>query len=194
MDLRDKIYLIGFSATGKSHSGRLAAQSLDADFVDMDRLIVTRVGKEISEIFADEGEEAFRRIERDLLKEISEEPGRRVISTGGGVPVDQQNREMMSAHGLTIRLTASAETIHERINRPFTRRNRRQIAVRPMLAGSDSDGTTVDRVRELLAEREVAYSSAEDVSIDTEGREPKDVAAEIVALIRSNKEKSEAKA
>ena len=67
MDLRDKIYLIGFSATGKSHSGRLAAQSLDADFVDMDRLIVTRVGKEISEIFADEGEEAFRRIERDLL-------------------------------------------------------------------------------------------------------------------------------
>lgn len=193
--LRDKIYLIGFSATGKSHSGRLAAQSLKADFVDMDRLIVDRAGKQISEIFSDDGEDEFRRIERELLREVSEEPGRRVVSTGGGVPVDGRNRAMMAAHGLTIRLMASAETIHARINRPLARRNQRngrQVAVRPMLAGSESDETSVERVRDLLAEREDAYASAADVAIDTEGREPHDVAAEIVDLIRSNTDNSEA--
>ncbi|MDP6822115.1 MAG: shikimate kinase [Dehalococcoidia bacterium] len=187
--------MIGFSATGKSHSGRLAAQSLGAAFVDMDRLIVRRAGKQISEIFEDDGEDAFRRIEREVLREISGEPGRRVVSTGGGVPVDVRNREVMAASGLTIRLMASAETIHGRINRPSSRRNRRsgrQAAVRPMLAGSEAEETAIERVRQLLDEREDAYASAADVAIDTEGREPPDVAAEIVALIRSRTDNSEA--
>jgi shikimate kinase len=194
---RDKIYLIGFSATGKSHSGRLAAQSLGADFVDMDRLIVDRTGKQISEIFADDGEDEFRRIERETLREVSEERGRMVVSTGGGVPVDHRNRDMMAAHGLTIRLMASAETIHARINRPLARKNRYSgwgPAVRPMLAGSESDEASVERVQELLVEREDAYAAAADVAIDTEGREPPDVAAEIVALIRTNTDDPEGKA
>ncbi len=185
---KNKIYLIGFSATGKSHSGRLAAQSLGAAFVDMDRLIVNRAGKQISEIFAEDGEEEFRRVEREVLRDVSEGPGRTVVSTGGGVPVDGRNRDMMAAHGLTVRLMASAETIHARVNRPQSRRNRRsgrQSAVRPMLAGSESEETSIERIRDLLLEREDAYATAADVAIDTEGREPPDVAAEIVALIRS---------
>lgn len=181
-----KVYLIGFSATGKSHSGRLAAQELGAMFIDMDRLIVKRAGKQISEIFENDGEEAFRRMEREVLEEQAEASGQRVVSTGGGVPVDARNREVMTRSGLTIRLVASPETIHTRITRSASRRAQRASrgsAARPMLTGSGDDDTTIDRVRELLAEREGAYRAATDVAIDTEGREPPDVAAEIVARV-----------
>lgn len=188
--VRDKVYLIGFSATGKSHSGRLAAQELGAMFVDMDRVIVRRAGKQISEIFEDDGEEEFRRIEREVLKEQAEASGQRVVSTGGGVPVDARNREVMARSGLTIRLVASPETIHSRISRSASRRTQRSgrsPVARPMLAGSGDEDTTVERVRELLAEREGAYAAAADVAIDTEGREPPDVAAEIVARVLESK-------
>ena len=184
-----KVYLIGFSATGKSHSGRLAAQELGADFVDMDRLIVRRAGKQISEIFKDDGEDEFRRIERELLRELADEPGRQVISTGGGVPVDVRNRDVMAESGLTIRLMASPETIYARINRTGSRtprRTGRQGAVRPMLAASESEETSIEAIQSLLVDREDAYAAAADVAIDTEGREPPDVASEIVARIRQS--------
>jgi shikimate kinase len=185
-----KVYLIGFSATGKSHSGRLAAQELGAMFIDMDRLIVRRAGKQISEIFEDDGEDEFRRMEREVLKEQAEASGQRVVSTGGGVPVDARNREVMTRSGLTIRLVASPETIHSRISRSTshrTQRSSRGPAARPMLTGSGDDDTTVERVRELLADREWAYEAAADVAIDTEGRKPPDVAAEIVARVLESK-------
>ncbi len=188
---RDKLYLIGFSATGKSHSGRLAAEALGAAFTDMDRVIVRRAGKQIPEIFENDGENEFRRIERDVLRELAGIAGRRVISTGGGVPVDARNRDVMAGSGVTIRLMASPETIHARINRTGSRSSRRQTTGRPMLAGPESKEGGIERVRELLAEREDAYAAAADVAIDTEGREPPDVAAEIVAVIRGSDQNTE---
>ena len=197
---RDKVFLIGFSATGKSHSGRLAAQALGAPFIDMDRLIANRTGKQIAEIFEVDGEEEFRRIERELLREVAQSSGRRVISTGGGIPVDGRNRDVMARSGITIRLMASPETIHARLNRNRAgrsrremRRPRRRAAIRPMLPGSESKEAGIERIRELLTEREEAYAAAADVTIDTEGREPPDVASEIVSLIRGAAQKSEAK-
>ena len=185
-----KVYLIGFSATGKSHSGRLAAQELGAMFIDMDRLIVRRAGKQISAIFENDGEDEFRRMEREVLAEQAEASGQRVVSTGGGVPVDSRNREVMAGSGLTIRLVASPETIYSRISGSASRRTQRSSLspeTRPMLAGCGDDDTTVERVRELLSEREGAYAAAADVTVDTEGREPPDVAAEIVARVLESK-------
>lgn len=186
-----KVFLIGFSATGKSHSGRLAARELGALFVDMDRLIVRRTRKQIAEIFAEDGEEEFRRIEREVLREAAETSGQRVISTGGGVPMDARNRDVMARTGLTIRLVASPESIHARLDggrgshsRRGDRRSGRRAAVRPMLPGSEIEETSIERIRQLLAEREDAYAAAADVTINTEGREPPDVASEIVNLIR----------
>ncbi|MDA1256867.1 MAG: shikimate kinase [Chloroflexi bacterium] len=188
---KDKVYLIGFSATGKSHSGRLAAQALGARFVDMDRLIARRAGKQISDIFEQDGEEEFRRIEREVLLEAADSAGRRVISTGGGVPVDPRNREVMERSGFTIRLSASPETIHGRINRTHStgervgsRSTARRSAARPMLPDSENEETSIGRIRELLAKREEAYAAVTDVEINTEGREPPDVAAEIVDVIQ----------
>lgn len=183
-----KIFLIGFSATGKSHSGRLAAQAIGARFVDMDRLIVRLAGKRITEIFEDDGEDEFRRIERQVLRDTAELAGQRVISTGGGVPMDERNRDVMARTGFTIRLIASPETIHGRLNgnrgRRGDRPSGRRAALRPMLSGTATEETSIERIRELLTEREGAYAAAADATINTEGREPPDVASEIVRLIR----------
>jgi shikimate kinase len=168
----------------------LAAQELGAMFIDMDRLIVRRAGKQISTIFENDGEDEFRRMEREVLAEQAKASGQRVVSTGGGVPVDSRNREVMAGSGLTIRLVASPETIHSRISASASRRTQRSSrspATRPMLAGFGDDDTTVERVRELLSEREGAYAAAADVTVDTEGREPPDVAAEIVARVLESK-------
>ena len=170
MDKRN-IYLTGFSGTGKSHSGRLAAARLGWELVDTDQLIEQRAGKPVPEIFAQDGEARFREIESAVLSEIAGKGGL-VVSTGGGMPARPENRELMARTGLVIRLRATPETIHSRLARGENARGR---ALRPLLGGD----APVERISQLLAEREAAYSTA-DVTIDTDGRQPRDVSREIV--------------
>ena len=163
------IYLIGFSGTGKSLSGIRAAELLKLPFVDMDDLIEYRTKKSIPEIFEDDGEDAFRKIETDILRELSEKSSR-VVSTGGGVPVRELNRQIMRNSGVIIHLTATPETIHKRL----TTRQSRNRTLRPLLG----DDAPEQRIANLLAERTEAYSCA-DRSIDTEGLSHRQVAAAI---------------
>ena len=163
------IYLIGFSGTGKSLSGIRAAELLKLPFVDMDDLIEYRTRKTIPEIFAQDGEDVFRNIETDILHELSEKSSR-VVSTGGGVPVSQTNREIMNQSGIIILLTATAETIHKRL----TARQSRNRTLRPLLG----DNAPEQRIANLLAERTEAYSCAHR-AIDTEGLSHRQVAAAI---------------
>ena len=163
------IYLIGFSGTGKSLSGIRAAELLKLPFVDMDDLIEYRTKKSIPEIFKDDGEDAFRKIETDILRELSEKSSR-VVSTGGGVPVRELNRQIMRNSGVIIHLTATPETIHKRL----TTRQSRNRTLRPLLG----DDAPEQRIANLLAERTEAYSCA-DRSIDTEGLSHRQVAAAI---------------
>ena len=152
------IYLIGFSGTGKSMSGIKAAELLRLPFVDMDDLIEYRTRKSIPEIFADDGESEFRRIETELLRELAQKRSR-VVSTGGGVPVLEVNRGIMRASGCIVLLTASPAPIHLRL----TARNRSNRALRPLLG----DTAPVERVADLLEARGEAYSCA-DLTIDTD--------------------------
>jgi shikimate kinase len=170
------IYLIGFSGTGKSHSGRLAAEALKLTFADTDEIIEKRAGKPIPRIFAEDGEPRFREMEEQVLKELSARHGL-VVSTGGGMPVSADNRAVMRATGLVVRLRGTPETIHARLVRGEKTRNR---TLRPMLGGE----APVDRIRELLTEREPAYADC-DVTIDTDGRMPPDIAMDIAAAWRS---------
>ena len=174
MDPNGNIYLIGFSGTGKSLSGIKAAELLRLPFVDMDDLIEYRSKKSIPEIFEEDGEEEFRKIETGILKELSEKTSR-VVSTGGGVPVNEANREIMRSSGRIILLTASPETIHKRL----TTRRHRNRTLRPLLG----DNAPEQRVADLLAEREDAYSCA-DRTIDTEGLSHAQVATAIQAACR----------
>lgn len=171
MATKQNIYLIGFSGTGKTNSGRMAAARLGWKFFEMDDEIEATAGKTIPEIFEQDGEERFREIESEVLRKAAERR-QLVVSTGGGVPTREGNRKLMSESGVVIRLTATPETISSRLAASAARRGR---ALRPLL-GSEAP---VDRVRSLLAEREEAYATA-DGEISTEGLRHADVAQLIV--------------
>lgn len=166
------IYLIGFSGTGKSLSGIRAAELLKLPFVDMDDLIEYRTKKSIPDIFEQDGEDEFRKIETDILHELSEKSSR-VVSTGGGVPVREVNRQIMRNSGVVIHLTATPETIHKRL----TTRQSKNRTLRPLLG----DDAPEQRIANLLVERTEAYSCA-DRSIDTEGLSHRQVAAAIESV------------
>jgi shikimate kinase len=139
------IILTGFMGTGKTAVGREVAVRTGRPFVDLDDLIEQRAGKSIPEIFAQDGEPAFRALEAAVCGEMAAPTGL-VIATGGGAVVNPANREALAAGGTVICLEADLETILQRVGRGDDR---------PMLAGPDR----VARIRELLAARAEAYAA-----------------------------------
>ncbi|MCS7040296.1 MAG: AAA family ATPase, partial [Caldilineales bacterium] len=108
------LVLTGFMGTGKTAVGRAVAARLGRPFVDMDEWIARRAGMSIAEIFARQGEGAFRAMEAELVRELAGQRGL-VIATGGGALVDPTNRETFCRTGLVICLTASVEAILARV-------------------------------------------------------------------------------
>ncbi len=159
------LVLTGFMGTGKSSIGRLAAAQLQFDFLDTDTLVEARAGKTIPKIFSQDGEAAFRDLERQVVAELSGRD-KAVISTGGGMVVDPLNLASLKEHALVICLCASPETIYERT---------RYASHRPLLREADPLG----RIRQLLAEREPFYRQA-DVLISTEGRSLREVVQHVL--------------
>jgi len=159
------IALIGFMGTGKSSVGRSIADLLHFGFLDTDDLIESRAGKSISEIFARDGEPAFRELERRLVEELAQRT-RTVISAGGGLPTNAANLASLKTHSLVVCLWASPEKIWERV---------RNQSHRPLLNGPDPPG----KIRDLLAVREPFYRQA-DVLINTDARPIKEVAQQVI--------------
>ncbi|MDO4288252.1 MAG: shikimate kinase [Eubacterium sp.] len=120
--MKKSIALIGFMGTGKTTLGKRLARKLGLEFVDTDQLIEMRQGKKISEIFADEGEAAFRQMERELLGELCARDNL-LISTGGGIVLDARNRECLKNNTFLVTLTARPGSIYNRVkngkNRPL---------------------------------------------------------------------------
>ena len=163
------IALIGFMGTGKSSVGRLVADQLHFTFLDTDDVITARAGKSIADIFAQEGEAAFRERENRLVQELTHRT-RTVISTGGGLPVDPANMESLKSHALVFCLWASPEVIWEHV---------RGQSHRPLLTESDP----FEKVRSLLAIREPFYRQA-DVLVNTEMRSIREVAQQVIHQFR----------
>ena len=157
--------LIGFMGTGKSSVGRLAADILHFTFLDTDRVIEARAGSAISEVFAQQGEPAFREWERRIVEELTRR-SKTVIATGGGLPADEANLLSLKSHALVLCLWASPETIFERV---------RLHDHRPLL----NEPEPLEKIRTLLAVREPFYRQA-DVLVNTERRSVKEVAAQVV--------------
>ena len=147
------IILIGFMGAGKSTIGKKLSKRLGLPFRDTDDMIEARAGKTIRAIFSEDGEAAFRRMETETLKELAEEPGRFVIACGGGLPMREENRKLLSDLGKVIYLKASAETLYHRLKKDTSR---------PLLQVQDPQS----EIGRLLAEREAAYSSASAIDID----------------------------
>lgn len=159
-----KLIITGFMATGKSSVGPLVARRLGWEFVDVDSIIVARAGKPVAQIFADQGEAHFRKLERDAVAHLTSDrrrcphchgPHPDVISTGGGVLIDESNCAALKRVGVIVCLTARPEVIAMRVERSKTKRPKLTEGGKP----------TLDRIKELMAERADAYARA-DVHID----------------------------
>ncbi len=169
-----RIVLTGFSGTGKTKVARVVAERLGWQAVDTDDLIVEWAGKPIPHIFAQDGEEAFRRLERDVLSEVCRQP-RVVIGVGGGANVSGESRRIMAHGGFIVCLEARPETILQRLRPQFER----DPEARPLLAGADPLG----RIRELKATRAPFYALA-DHTVHTDGLSPEQAAHEVVRAWR----------
>ena len=110
-----RIFLIGYMGCGKSYWGRLLADSLNCDFIDLDELIEQREGLSIPEIFEAFGESSFREREQEALESVKKLKNSAVISTGGGLPCFHNNMDKMNAMGKTLFLEASPLILKQNI-------------------------------------------------------------------------------
>lgn len=159
------IFLIGPMGAGKSTIGRQLAETLSFDFVDSDQEIQRRTGVDIPTIFEFEGEEGFRRRERQIIEQLSKGHGI-VLATGGGAVLHPDNRQDLAARGVVIYLQCSPEQQHARTSRD---RNR------PLLHTEDP----LARLRELTQERDPLYREVADIVVSTEKRGTASVVKEI---------------
>lgn len=168
--MKETIFLIGFMGSGKSTIAKLLCKELDATLVEMDERIVEEQKMTINDIFAQYGEAHFRDIESQLVCDIVAE-GNAVVSCGGGVVVRPQNVENMKKNGKIVYLTATPETIYERV---------RYSTDRPILNGN----MNVEYITELMAKRKDLYEAAADIKIATDGKDKETICAEIVEKIK----------
>lgn len=160
------LFLIGPMGAGKSTVGRQLAEILARLFKDSDLEIQRRTGVDIPTIFEFEGEEGFRHRERQVIDELSQEEGI-VLATGGGSILRADNRRDLAARGLVIYLQCSPEQQFARTSRD---RNR------PLL----QTGDPLERLRELMAERDPLYRQTADLVVSTEKRGTASVVKEIL--------------
>jgi len=144
------IYLLGFMATGKSRIGWELAQRLQWSYVDTDHCIEQSAGHSISEIFRLQGEAAFREMESATIRQVAGRANQ-VVSLGGGAIMRPENWRVIQESGLTICLTASVDTIVQRVQRKDNR---------PLLRGQTREDL-VRNIQALLDERLPYYQRAD---------------------------------
>lgn len=159
------IVLSGMMGSGKTTVARALENIYGFSVVDTDEIIVRRHG-EINAIFRDFGEQAFRDIESETVKEVSALDGY-VISLGGGVVLRKSNVEELKKNGKIFYLRTKAETVIARVKGDSTR---------PLLQGD-----LEERVHTILKNRSKVYEEAADVIVDTDDKSPEEIADIIVA-------------
>ncbi len=164
------IYLIGFMGAGKSTAARALSDAAGMDMVEMDQRIEKEQEMPITEIFAVYGEAYFRDLETELIGSLAKKTGL-VVSCGGGSVLREKNAALMKESGCIVLLTATPETIYERV---------RHSTNRPVLNGN----MNVDYIRALMEKRRERYEAVADVMIPTDGRTIREIAADILEHIQ----------
>lgn len=174
-DRKRNIILTGFMGSGKTTVGIRLSYRLRQQLVDTDRLIEKEEGRSISEIFAGQGEEAFRGMETATLKSLLETEGEQIISTGGGLPMREENRKLLKELGKVVFLRVRAETVMERLKGDDTR---------PLLHKENP----MEEIRRLLEERNPVYQAAADITVDVDGKDFEEIVGEIAGRVGGEKE------
>lgn len=169
----ESILLIGYRGTGKSTLARELAARLGFDWIDADDEIERRAGKSIADIFAEEGEPAFRSLESDVVADVCC-LRRTVVALGGGAVMSEANRTAVRLGGTVIWLTASVETLAERMTADEATKSRR-----PNLTASGG----LSEIETVLAMREPIYRACAAFEVDTEGKTPAAIVDEIISRL-----------
>ncbi len=160
--------LIGFMGCGKTTIGKKLVERTGMEQLDTDALIVQKAGMPVTEIFHREGEQGFRLRETQLLEELVRSGRENVVySTGGGIVMQEENRNLLHRLGTVVLLEITPEEVIRRLGKDTTR---------PLLQGEDR----MKKVRMLMARRRTAYESCADLRIEVSGKTPEEIMEEIL--------------
>ncbi len=160
--------LIGFMGCGKTTIGKKLADRTGMEQLDTDALIVQKAGMPVTEIFHREGEQGFRLRETQLLEGLVRSGRENVVySTGGGIVMQEENRNLLHRLGTVVLLEITPEEVIRRLGKDTTR---------PLLQGEDR----MKKVRMLMARRRTAYESCADLRIEVSGKKPEEIMEEIL--------------
>ncbi len=154
----------GFMGAGKTTVGRLLAGTLGVPFLDSDHVIGARAGRSIPEIFAADGEPAFRALEHEVIADLLDGPDV-VLALGGGAAEHEETRQMLASVPVVFLRVSYAEAMARVAGDGH----------RPMLARPD--------ITEVFQRRQDVYTRAATVTVDVDGRDPGDIAQEILAAL-----------
>ena len=160
------IVLVGFMGAGKTTVGRLLAARLGIPFIDSDHVIAARAGKPIPQIFADDGEPAFRRLEHEVIAELLHGEDI-VLALGGGAATHERTRALLAA--------ATVPVVYLRVSYAVAMNRVGGDRGRPMLARPD--------VAQLHQDRDPLYAQAATQTIDVGHRSPEDLTLDILARL-----------
>lgn len=164
--MNQHLFLTGFMGSGKTTVGLVLSDLIGIPVVDLDALIEMGANKTINDIFKEQGESTFRHLETEVLLNVcKQEP--KVITTGGGIILQEKNRQAMKEAGTVVFLYCDMKEVINRLKNDQTR---------PLFKGS------VEEKEQLFKKRLPLYKEA-DFIIDTTGRDVKDIAKEIMSLI-----------
>ncbi|MCF7916838.1 MAG: shikimate kinase [Candidatus Omnitrophica bacterium] len=164
------VYIVGFMGTGKTSVGKILANKLSKEFVEMDEAVEQEAGKKIKDIFAKEGEGYFRKLESNLLQRLSSQSDL-VVSCGGGIVCNEDNLKILKNSGYVFALDASAVSIYARI---------KDSSQRPLLNVENP----LEKIKQLLQARESFYARA-GKKIKTDNLSAEEVADCILKLLKN---------
>lgn len=167
-----KIWLIGMMGSGKTSAGEIAASNLGVAFLDTDRLVEEKLGMSIARFWTEHGEKAFREVERSVVEEIVDVEG--IVAAGGGVVLDEGNRELLSRSGTVVWLDATPAALASRVAGSTDR---------PLLVQAGEQPEVVLETK--LQQRIGLYESVSEHRIATDDLAPGQVAMRIEALWKS---------
>ena len=169
MRLRRPIIIVGMMCVGKSTLAPRLASVLGVPFYDTDREIERAAGCKVSEVFSRDGQEKFREVEKETLKNLMND-GLCVIATGGGTPMDPETAHLIFSSSVSIWVQAKRDDLLERLKNDTTR---------PLLQNSTDLGATIDK---LLEERQPIYSKA-DIDVTWQNPNPNTMVRGMIAKL-----------
>lgn len=171
--MKDNIILIGFMGCGKTTVGNILSKKFSYSHIDTDHEIEREAGCAVKDIFEKKGEEYFRKMETKTIEKLKEKLSKTVVSTGGGLPLNPVNADILKEMGLVVYLKVSPAAVWERLKHDKTR---------PLL----QKPSPKDEIIRLLDYRHPIYEAAAHLVVEADKKGANEIAAGIVAHISQN--------